>query len=161
VNARAIAQYVSVLWNLTGEDFSKTYNRGAWGSIKPNEEFMKDYGGVVGTGKGAWQLAYRYSTYKVSVDQTASTSLLSGTMSSYALTDGSTGLSSGASRVQNSPSAQTHTLGLNWILSANARVMFNYSETKFNSAVEYLDTGSNSSTTSAEKIFAVRTQVNF
>ena len=157
VNATATASYFSLLWNITGESFAKTYSRGAWGGVKPDSEFMKDYGGVVGNGIGAWQLAYRFSQYSVALaDGNTNSGNLS--VTEQALSDGST---SSKSRYQNSPSATTQTIGLNWILSQNARVMFNFSETKFNSAVEYLDTTSNSSTVKSEKIFGVRTQVNF
>jgi phosphate-selective porin len=159
VSASARAKYISMIWNITGEDFSKTYSKGAWGSIKPSSEFMKDYGGVVGNGTGAWQVAYRYSTYDVSLAQAKSSSLSSGTMTTYGITDG--GYNSDNSRVQNSPSAVTQTVGLNWILNSNARVMFTFSDTKFGSSVEALDTSSNSDTTTSEQIFSVRTQFNF
>jgi phosphate-selective porin OprO/OprP len=159
VSASARAKYISMIWNITGEDFSKTYSKGAWGSIKPSSEFMKDYGGVVGNGTGAWQLAYRYSTYDVSLAQAQSSTLASGTMTTYGITDG--GVNADNSRVQNSPSAITQTVGLNWILNSNARVMFTFSDTKFGSSVEALDTNSNSDTTKSEQIFSVRTQFNF
>jgi hypothetical protein len=45
-----------------------------------------------------------------------------------------------ASRVQNSETARTNTYALNWILNSNARVMFNYAETKFGHNVIILDT---------------------
>jgi phosphate-selective porin len=112
---------------------------------------MKDYGGVVGNGTGAWQVGYRYSTYETTLTQAAT--------AAGAITDGS---SSAKSRYQNSPTANTSTYSLNWILNSNARVMFNYSETKFGSPVEYLDTDANTtSKTSKENIFSVRTQINF
>jgi len=148
------AQYVSLLWNITGEQFAKTYSKGSFGGLKPNADFMKDYGGVVGNGTGAWQVAYRLSKYSVSLDQAVSAT--SGT--EYTLTDGST---STASRYQNSPTATTQTIGLNWFLSSNARVMFNYSKTTFGSSVEALDTNNDSTTTKTENIFAIRTQINF
>jgi phosphate-selective porin OprO/OprP len=154
VTATVNASYIAMLWNITGENFSKTYSNsnGTWGSIKPSNEFMKDYGGVVGNGMGAWQLVYRYSTYDASVNQTTGTSGIS-----RSITDGA----NSHSRYQNSPSAVTQTIGLNWLMSSNARVMFNYSDTRFGQSVEYLDTDSNSSTTTGEQIFSVRTQVNF
>ena len=148
------AQYISLLWNITGEKFAKSYSKGSWGGIKPNADFMKDYGGDVGNGMGAWQVAYRLSKYSVSVDQT--TGITSGTET--ALVDGS---STSTSRYQNSPTATTQTIGLNWFLSSNARVMFNYSKTAFGSSVEALDTNNDSSTTKTENIFSIRTQINF
>jgi phosphate-selective porin OprO/OprP len=158
LDADVKTKYLAIVYNITGEDFAKSYSKGIFGGIKPSSEFMKDYGGVVGNGTGAWQLAYRYSTYDVSLSQAAPT-LKSGTISEYTVTsDGST---SGNSRYQNSPKATTHTVGVNWILNSNARVMFNFARTNFGSAVEYLDTDTNSSSTKKEDIISVRTQINF
>jgi phosphate-selective porin len=149
VNASVKTQYVGFLYNITGEDFSKSYSKGAFGGIKPTSEFMKDYGGVVGNGTGAWQVGYRYSTYQVTVDNTT----YSGTTGTVA--------NDTSSRYQNSPSAKTQTFALNWILNSNARVMFNYSTTIFEKNVEALDTDYNSSLTSREDIISIRTQFNF
>jgi len=154
LNAKVKTQYVALVYNITGEDFAKSYSKGAFGGIKPTSEFMKDYGGVVGNGTGAWQVGYRYSKYDVSLTQ--ATTLKAGTISENTVT-GDTN-----SRYQNSPTANTSTYSLNWILNSNARVMFNYSQTKFGSPVEYLDTDANTtSKTSKENIFSVRTQINF
>jgi phosphate-selective porin len=152
VNATIQTQYLSFLWNITGEDFGKTYANGTFGGIKPTSEFMKDYGGVVGNGTGAWQLGYRVSSYDATVVQVTGTSGIDRSIS-----DG-TGTQS---RYQNSPTATTQTIALNWILNSNARVMFNYATTKFGSSVEYLDTGTDGSTTKREDIISVRTQFNF
>jgi hypothetical protein len=98
-------------------------------------------------------VGYRYSKYDASLTQ--ATTLKAATISENTVT-GDTN-----SRYQNSPTANTSTYSLNWILNSNARVMFNYSQTKFGSAVEYLDTDANTSTTKKEDIFSVRTQINF
>jgi len=170
LDADVKTQYIALVYNITGEDFAKSYSKGAFGGIKPQSEFMKDYGGVVGNGTGAWQVGYRYSTYKSSVQQAATIdSTDSFTSTDYVLNDGSTasGTANGgvgtvsASRYQNSPTANTSTYSLNWILNSNARVMFNYSRTKFGSPVEYLDSNYNAQTTTKEDIISVRTQINF
>ena len=153
VTATIKTNYLSLLWNITGEDFSKTYANGTFGGVKPSSEFMKDYGGVVGNGTGAWQLGYRISSYDATVDQVTGTSGID-----RAITDGSL---NAQSRYQNSPTATTNTFALNWILNSNARVMFNYSSTKFGSSVEALDTTTDASTTKRENIFSVRSQFNF
>ena len=153
INATVKTQYLSFLWNITGEDFGKSYANGSFGGVKPTSEFMKDYGGVVGNGTGAWQLGYRVSSYDASIVQTAT-----GTGIDKSIDDG---VDNDISRYQNSPTATTQTLALNWILNSNARVMFNYATTKFGSSVEYLDTNSDGSTTKREDIFSIRTQFNF
>ena len=162
IKATATASYFSVLWNITGENFAKSYSKGAWGAIKPNEDFMKDYGGVVGNGMGAWQVAYRWSQYSVTLNDAnplAANYSASPDVTQKTITDGSTGGSS--SRAQNSASANTQTIGLNWILSQNARVMLNYSVTKFDTPVEYLDTRGNDNTVTTERVIGLRTQINF
>jgi phosphate-selective porin OprO/OprP len=152
LNANVKTNYVAFVYNITGEDFAKSYSKGAFGGIKPTSEFMKDYGGVVGNGTGAWQVGYRYSTYEVALNEAAAQS---STGTGYTVTADS------GSRYQNSPKATTQTFSLNWILNSNARVMFNYSTTNFGSDVEALDTDYNSSVTSKEDIISVRTQFNF
>jgi len=172
LDADVQTKYISFVYNITGEDFAKSYNKGAFGGIKPTSEFMKDYGGVIGNGTGAWQFGYRYSTYKVSVKQAASADLYDPFIKTdVTLADGSTNTGklndeSGiavntGSRYQNSPTANTSTYSLNWILNSNARILFNYSRTKFGSAVESLDTSYDASTTKKEDIISVRTQINF
>jgi len=151
LDANVKTSYFAFVYNITGEDFAKSYSKGAFGGIKPTSEFMKDYGGVVGNGTGAWQIGYRYSTYEVThaeaVDARNSTT--------YSYTNDTN------SRYQNSPKATTQTFALNWILNSNARVMFNYSTTTFGQSVEALDTGYNNSATTKEDIISVRTQFNF
>jgi phosphate-selective porin OprO/OprP len=152
LNASVKTQYVAVVYNITGEDFAKSYSKGVFGGIKPTSEFMKDYGGVVGNGTGAWQVGYRYSKYDAALTQ--GVDAVSGVSEYKVSTDTN-------SRYQNSPTANTSTYSLNWILNSNARVMFNYSKTKFGSKVEYLDTDSTSISTTREDIVSVRTQINF
>lgn len=157
LDASVKTQYIQFLYNITGEDFAKSYSKGAFGGIKPSSEFMKDYGGVVGNGTGAWQVGYRYSLYDVSLTQAVNAiSSTSPDTSTERKVTGDTN-----SRFQNSPTAKTHTFAVNWILNSNARIMFNYSTTTFGSSVEALDTNYNGSTTSKEDIFSIRTQFNF
>ena len=81
-------------------------------------------------------------------------------------TNVTTGASAIGSRVQNAESAKTNTYALNWILNSNARIMFNYAETKFAHNIVILD-GSNSAsaltggTTDKERVISVRSQFNF
>jgi phosphate-selective porin OprO/OprP len=140
-DVRVKAQYVELMYNITGEQWSKAYKGGAFSGISPESVFMKDYGGVVGNGIGAWQVGVRQSTYKA----TASNS------------DAGNG---GSNRTQNSDKATTTTYALNWILNNNARVMLNYAETKFGTKVEALD-GGTGKTMDKEQIISLRTQVNF
>jgi phosphate-selective porin OprO/OprP len=163
VNAKT--QYIQLMYNITGESWADAYKGGAFGGIKPKTNFMTDYGGVVGNGTGAWQAGFRTSKYSTDIPINATCSGTTTTPNCETAVGG-TGIAT--SRVQNSESATTNTYALNWILNSNARVMFNYAETKFAHNVVLLDTNGtltntalNSGATSAERVFSVRTQINF
>jgi phosphate-selective porin len=71
-------------------------------------------------------------------------------------------INTNTSRGENSATATTNTIGVNWILNPNARVIFNYAETKFGNKVTYLSTTpADVGFTSKERVASVRTQLNF
>jgi phosphate-selective porin OprO and OprP len=109
--------YAYVSYFLTGE--SRPYNRklGVFDRVRPYENFfhVRTCDGDVETGRGAWELAYRYSYVDMLDDLTVK----------------------GAGR------AADHTIGVNWYMTPYTRVMFNYvhSEDDFNKAAKTLITG--------------------
>ncbi len=131
--ADVTAGYAEVMYNVTGEKWSDSYKSGAFSGIKPNSNFTSN------GGTGAWQVGLRFSKFSVTdVVQVGTAN----------------------NRTQNSPDANTTTLGINWLLNPNARVMFNYARTKFNTAVTPLDvTGATSGL--EENVISLRTQINF
>jgi phosphate-selective porin OprO/OprP len=153
------ADYMEFMYNITGESFAEAYKGGNFGGLKVKSIFMRDYGGVVGNGIGAWQVGYRTSKYSADRPVTASTCTTTGSCETSA---GGTG-----SRVQNSETARTNTYALNWILNSNARIMFNYAETKFAHNIVILDAQNpsalslNSGVTDKERVISVRSQFNF
>jgi len=160
-------QYIELMYNITGESFAEAYKGGNFGGIKPKTNFMTDYGGVVGNGTGAWQVGYRTSKYTADIANPATTTNCSGTSGNSCETSlSSTGTSN--SRVQNSETATTNTYALNWILNSNARIMFNYAETKFGHNIILLDvnkatkgTPFTSGAIDKERVISVRSQFNF
>jgi phosphate-selective porin OprO/OprP len=158
------ADYMEFMYNITGESFAEAYKGGNFGGLKVKSIFMRDYGGVVGNGIGAWQVGYRMSKYNANLPVTPSTTNCIAT--SGCATTVTTGAAAIGSRVQNAESAKTNTYALNWILNSNARIMFNYAETKFNHNIVILD-GSNTvnaltgGTTDKERVISVRSQFNF
>jgi phosphate-selective porin OprO/OprP len=164
MNVQVKAQYIELMYNITGESWADAYKGGAFGGIKPKTNFMTDYGGVIGNGTGAWQVGFRTSKFTSDVANTATCTGLSGTTCETSFS--STGTSN--SRAQNAETATTNTYALNWILNSNARVMFNYAETKFGQSIILLDvnkatagTTTYSGTTDKERVFSVRTQISF
>jgi phosphate-selective porin OprO and OprP len=156
------ADYMELMYNITGESWADAYRGGAFSGIKPKTNFMTDYGGQVGMGTGAWQVGFRTSKY--SADQAVSSSSCTTTGSCFSTV--TTGSNTIGSRVQNSETARTNTYAVNWILNSNARVMFNYAETKFGHNIIMLDTNGSTSAytggaTDNERVISVRTQINF
>ena len=161
MNVQVKAQYMELMYNITGESWADAYKGGAFGGIKPKTNFMTDYGGVVGNGTGAWQVGFRTSKY---TSDLANTATCTSTSTSCSTSYSSTGTSN--SRAQNAETATTNTYALNWILNSNARVMFNYAETKYGQSIILLDVNKTSAayasgTTDKERVFSVRTQINF
>lgn len=167
VDARVKAQYIEIMYNITGEEWSKAYRGGAFSGITPKSVFMKDYGGVVGNGTGAWQVGFRTSKYNSSVPMPVSGTSSSSCLGTVGTKCESTAVGNSASgnRVQNSETATTNTYALNWIMNPNARVMLNYSETKFGHNVMMPDTSATANTvggaTDKERVISLRTQINF
>ncbi len=93
--------YAQAVWNITGEAWADMYKGGAWGGLKPKNEFKPD-----GAGWGAWQVGIRYS--KFDADE------------GFADT-GSVGFLE----------ADAWTLGVNFYPNANTRFMLNYVRSDF------------------------------
>ena len=155
-NLSAKTNYHEFIYNITGENWAQSYKNGAFTSIKPKSNFG-------GGGTGAWQVAWRISTYKVGEpDSTLESG--SGTTKAYTNTFSSYTASgkTNSSRGENSSTGTTNTIGVNWILNPNARVIFNYAETKFGTKVTYLSTDATTvGFTSKERVVSIRTQLNF
>jgi phosphate-selective porin len=166
------ADYMEFMYNITGESFSEAYKGGNFGGLKVKSIFMRDYGGVVGNGIGAWQVGFRASKYSANLPVTPTASNCIGASScannvtTGSLPTGTTTVTNIGSRVQNAESAKTNTYALNWILNSNARIMFNYAETKYAHNIVILDgtnaaSALNGGTTDKERVISVRSQFNF
>ncbi len=159
------ADYMEFMYNITGESFAEAYKGGNFGGIKPKTNFMTDYGGVVGNGTGAWQVGYRTSKYSADLPVKASGCTTTGSCAT-SVTSNAANTNIG-SRVQNSETARTNTYALNWVLNSNARIMFNYAETKFGHNIVMLDANNSTAgaptggTTDKERVISVRSQFNF
>lgn len=144
------AQYVEAIWNITGEKWSDAYRAGTFSGVKPKSNFN-----VGSSGIGAWQLGVRLSGYDASDITVGGTS----------------------SRQQNNNEAKTFTVGVNWLLNSNARIMLNYAKTDYEGTcftgagnatsatecVKALDVSGPATQTAidSETVISLRGQVNF
>jgi phosphate-selective porin OprO/OprP len=147
VKADVEAYYVEALWLLTGESYSDWYKNGAWGGIKPKNNFDIEKG----KGIGAWEIGLRYDAYDVSNTSKTGTARTQGSYTGSTSAGDFAGAAGGG--------AKTYTAGIKWQLTPNMRVMANYSHTKFDDAFQATDTTLKN--ISKEDLLMLRTQVSF
>jgi phosphate-selective porin OprO and OprP len=116
------AWYASAMWNVTGEGFADMYKEGVFGRLKPKNNYASG-----GNGWGALQLGLRYSNFDASDFKTtnaAGTGILLNTPA--ATTEG---------LLVATNQADAWTLGANWILNPNFRLLANYIRTDYDTPV--------------------------
>jgi phosphate-selective porin OprO and OprP len=106
VNADIKTYYVEALWTLTGEKHADRYKAGAFGGIKPNNEFNAD----TFTG-GAWEIGARFSAMDLSDFNGLGTSVVTA--------------GNGATKVKGA------TIGLKFLPNMNTRFMLDLVNTDF------------------------------
>lgn len=136
--------YVNVLWLITGENFSDSYNNGVFGRIRPRNNYSMEEGG----GRGAWELGVRYSFFDAGDFDVAGTGVANSGRVSTA--------GNGVTASTPTREADAWTLGLKWMPNAYARVMANYTVTEFDTPIVV-----NGITMEEEKSLTVRAQVDF
>jgi phosphate-selective porin OprO and OprP len=127
------AWYASVNWLVTGESFADIYKDGAFGRLKPANNF--NFGG---NGWGALQLGLRYSNFDGGdflATNTAGTGKLA---------------------TNKTNQADAWTLGANWILNPNTRLITNYVHTSLDTPVIV-----NGKSFDAEDALTMRAQFDF
>jgi len=126
--------YASLNWLVTGESFADSYKDGAFGRIKPKSNFN-----LGGDGWGALQLGIRFSNFDGGDFMTTNTAG-TGKLTAMAKTNG----------------ADACTLGANWILNPNVRLMANYVHTSFDTPITSLTKKINN-----EDALTMRAQLDF
>ncbi|MDO4568883.1 MAG: porin [Planctomycetia bacterium] len=126
--------YIQTSWLLTGESRNYKKSGGFYGGVKPNSPFIRVCRDemAIFSGPGAWEIAYMFGW--IDLDDLAV---------GYDFNNGGIGTSF------------SHTIGLNWYLNENCRIMFNYCHAE----TEYA--GSNAGRTGREDVFMSRFQVVF
>lgn len=141
------AWYASAMWNITGEKFAASYQNGVMSRLRPNQNFK------TGTdGWGAWQAGIRYSRFDAS-------DFMSGNASGTGvLLNNPGGTSDGLLVATNE--ADAWTVGLNWILNPNVRLVANLTRTNYDKPVLVRVNGDNKSL-DKEDALTMRAQFDF
>jgi len=148
--ANVKTMYGEALWILTGEKYSDAYKKGAFGTLKPKNDFNMD----TGSGMGLWELGIRVDRF----DVTDTSNSGSGTTRFQGATDSSTVNSttskskidecsytgSGVTTVAGSCNggATSYTAGVKWVLNPNMLFKVNYTYTDYDNAFYPIDIGS-------------------
>ncbi len=141
------AWYASAMWNVTGENFSDMYKEGVFGRLKPKNSYAQ------GLGWGALQVGLRYSNFDASDFKTtnaAGTGVLLNNVPATT-TDG---------LLVATNKADAWTLGANWILNPNFRLMANYIRTDYDTPIVVRVNGTNKSL-DKEDALTMRAQFDF
>jgi phosphate-selective porin OprO/OprP len=153
------AWYASAVWNVTGEPFAAMYKDGVFGRLKPKNNYKE---GAVGW--GAFQLGLRYSKFDGSdfkATNAAGTGVLlvdSGLTAGNNTNPVRTSLGDGLVNAANE--ADTWTVGANWILNPNVRLVLNYIHTEFETPITVRVNGIND-TLDEEDAITLRAQFDF
>ena len=157
--------YGELMYLATGEKYADSYKGGAFGSIKPINNFDLDKNQW-----GAWEFGLRAEKFTVddmSWDGGSNGTTASRIRGSSSCTGGTGGSSSsGAGFVQGSgingckSTSTTYTAGIKWILNPNAMVKLNYSKTNFGYEWEHFDLD-DAKRLNKEDLLMVRTQFAF
>jgi len=139
------AWYASTVWNVTGEPFAGMYKDGVFGRLKPRNNFGAN-------GWGAVQLGLRYSKFDGSDFKSANAA------GTGVLINNPAGTSDGVLVATNE--ADAWTVGANWILTPNTRLIANYVHTEFDTPITVRSNGRND-TYEDEDAFTLRAQFDF
>jgi phosphate-selective porin OprO/OprP len=119
--------YADINWLVTGESYADAYKSGVFGRVRPKNNFDDK------SGWGAFELGMRYSKFDASDFKTILTS-----------------------PTVNTSEADAWTAGAKWIFNPNARLVFNYIQTSFDTDIVV-----NGKRDDKEKAVTLRAQYDF
>jgi phosphate-selective porin OprO/OprP len=161
ISADVDTAYIEALWIVTGEKYSDSYKKGAFGSIKPKSEFNFD----TGSGYGAWELGVRYEMFDVTDTNHTGTGIsrFQGTVNGgSALDSGQTCKVTNATCDANG-GAKTTTVGIKWVMNPNMLFKANWAHTSFDNAYKPIDLKNNDTQKNigSEDLIMIRGQYMF
>lgn len=144
VNADVNAWYAEALWLITGEKYADFYKDGAFGAIKPKNNFELGKDGMY----GSWELGLRYSSFDASDFNTAALANATGTAAP--------GVTTRINTTTSTFEVDSWTAGIKFVPNPNSRYMLNYISTDFDTPITVAGKRE-----SDEKAITVRAQYMF
>jgi len=143
---------VEALWLITGEHYADAYKDGAFGLIRPKNDFA--HPAAWGSGAyGAWEVGVRYSK----LDAKDFCNMATGTKATGTTCKSGFGATVAPINLNNfTLQADTWTGQLKWILNANSRIMLDYAYTSFDNPIQISNKYEDS-----ERAITARAQWNF
>ncbi len=110
--------YAEALWTITGEAYADNYKGGAFGALKPKKDFdpSKFSGGL-------WEVGVRFSQFDASDYDTAGVGQANGTDAAI------------STKTKGFAKADSWTVGLKFLPTANTKLVLNYVNTQFNDVI--------------------------
>lgn len=148
ISADVDTWYAEALWIVTGEKYSDAYKKGAFGSLKPKNEFNMD----TGSGYGLWEIGARIDAFDVSNTalsgsksrfQGAVDTLGSGLDTCATTAGGNSNSTTGAGC---GGGAKSYTASIKWVMNPNMLIKANWTYTDFDNAFAPIDIGGTSGT---------------
>jgi len=146
ISADTDAWYVEGLWMLTGEKYADAYKKGAFGLVKPKNDFDGE-----GKNWGAIELGLRMDAFTVDNTQNTGTSAVSrfqgaiNTLSNGV--DECKSVSGSCDKIK--AGAKSYTAQLKWILNPNMLIKADYTHTKYDYAFNPIDLGASTARTTS------------
>lgn len=141
------AWYASAMWNVTGEKFAGMYRDGVMGRLRPANNFKTG-----AHGWGALQIGVRYTSFDATDFNASNVAGTGGLLNHPA------GTTDGLLVATNE--ADAWTLGANWILNPNVRLVANLTRTNYDTPVLVRVNGNNKSL-DKEDALTMRAQFDF
>lgn len=138
------AWYAEGLWMITGEKYADSYKGGAFGSVKP----LNDFDPTTFKG-GAWEVGVRFS--KLDASDYDTLGLRAGAGTDAAVTTKTSGFAE----------AKAYTFGIKFLPTANTRLMMNYVKTDFDDIIGTTGLVINNKREDSEKALIMRAQWMF
>jgi len=110
--------YAEALWTITGEAYADNYKGGAFGALKPKKDFNpSNFSG------GLWEVGVRFSQFDASDYDTAGVGQANGTDAAI------------STKTKGFAKADSWTVGLKFLPTANTKLVLNYVNTQFNDVI--------------------------